>query len=58
MDFTEDCAAFYRFPFELPTKLLSANNLEYGVDPVVREDIHQVHTARIRYIDRRDPAKE
>lgn len=58
MDFAESYAAFNGFPHELPTKLLSASNLEYGVDPSVGENIHQVHTTRIGYVDRRNPAKE
>jgi len=58
MDFAESYAAFNRFPHELLTKFLSASNLEYGVDPSVGENIHQVHTTCIGCVDRRDPAEE
>ena len=58
MYFSEGHAAFNRFLLELLAKLLATNSLENGVHPLVREDIHQVHTTCIRYIDWCDLSKE
>jgi len=47
MDFSESHAAFNRFPLELPAKFLAASDLENGVHPLVREDVHKVHATCI-----------
>lgn len=58
MDRAKSHPSFNRFSLKLPAKLLAANGIEDGVHPLARKDIHKVHTTRIGYIDRCDPAKE
>ena len=58
MDHAESHATLDRFPHELPSKLPATSSLENGVLPLVREDVHKVHTACVGYIYRRDPSKE
>jgi len=58
MDFAEGLATLNGFPLEFPSKLLATSCLENGVHPLVREDVHEVHTTRIRYVDRRDLPKK
>lgn len=58
MNFAERHAALNRSPLELLPKLLATGGLENGIHPLVREDIHQIHTACVRYIDRGDLSQE
>lgn len=58
MDFAEGLTTINGFPLELPSKLLATNSLKNGVHPLVREDVHEVHTTCVRYIDWCDLPKE
>jgi len=58
MYFTEGLTTRNGFPLELPSKFLTTNGLEESVHPPVREDVHEVHTTCVRYVDWRDLPKE